>query len=129
MMLDLRTPGGPVVQEPVLTVKAWDASGAFALLPAHQPFVTVLEPCILIYRPEGGGERYVAVDGGILLLEGGQVTVVTHDAVPAESIESAGDATTGMLRARGELEAEATEAFADLTRTLVRELSTLGEGR
>lgn len=129
MRLDLRTPDGPVVQLPVRAVKARDASGEFTLLPAHAPFVTVLEPCILIYRLIEGGERYAAVDGGILLLEGGQVTVVTRDAVRAESMQSAGDAAAGMLRTRGEREAEAVKAFADLTRTLVRELPALREGR
>lgn len=129
MRLDLRTPDGPLINVPVRAVKARDATGEFTLLPAHAPFVTVLEPCILIYRQAEGGERYVAVDGGLLLLESGQVTVVTRDAVGAESVESAGDATAGMLRARGEQEVEATKAFADLTRTLIRALPALEEGR
>lgn len=129
MRLDLRTPDGPLLEVEILAVKARDASGGFTLLPAHAPFVTVLEPCILIYRPVQGGERYVAVDTGLILHEGGQAKIVTRDAVRAESIASAGEAVAAMVAARQRQEAEASRAFADLTLSLIHELPALGGAR
>jgi F-type H+-transporting ATPase subunit epsilon len=129
MELDLRTPDGSLLQTTVRAVKARDASGGFTLLPAHASFLTALEPCILTYRPAEGSESHIAVDGGLLIVEGGTVTVVTRDAVPAESVETAGDAVAAMVENRQRQEAEASRAFSDLAASLIRELPILGASR
>ena len=45
----------------------------------------------------GGRESFAAVDGGVLLLEGGRISVVTRDAVVAERLEDVADEAAAML--------------------------------
>jgi F-type H+-transporting ATPase subunit epsilon len=127
--LEITVADGVVVQSNIRALRAADASGQFGLRPGHEPFLTVLVPCVLIYRPLDGHERYVAVDGGVLLLEGDHVSVVTRDAVCAESLNEVGDAAAAMLAARQAAEGAARAAFAELEAALLRELSRVERDR
>jgi alternate F1F0 ATPase F1 subunit epsilon len=83
----------------------------------------------LTYRTGDGQERYVAVDGGVLVLEDDRVSVVTRDAVCAERLEEVGDAAAAMLAARQAAERTARAAFAELEASLLRELSRVEQAR
>lgn len=123
MQLEILTADGVVVQATIGALRAADASGQFGLRPGHEAFLTVLVPGVLIYRTVDGQERYVAVDGGVLLLEDDRVSVVTRDAVGAERLEEVCDAAAAMLAAREAAERTARAAFAELEASLLRELS------
>jgi F-type H+-transporting ATPase subunit epsilon len=120
--LEILVPDGTVVKAAVAGVQAGDASGRFGLLPSHQAFLTLLTPGLLVYREAGGRERYAAVDGGVLLLEGNRVSVVTREAVVADRLEEVADAAAAMLRARRTEEQTARAEFAELQLALLREL-------
>ena len=122
MRLSIRVPEGEVVSLDVRSVKARDAGGEFMLLPRHVDFLTVLQPCIVSYRGLDRSERYVAVDGGLLLMERGVVAIVTREAVAAAGPDSAGDAVADLVRTRREQEEAASRAFADLAASLIAEL-------
>jgi F-type H+-transporting ATPase subunit epsilon len=92
------------------------------LRPGHEDFLTVLIPCVVRYRPEQGVERFAAVDGGVLLLERGRISIATRDAVVADQIDRVADAAAAMLAARREKEQAARSGFAELEITLLREL-------
>jgi F0F1-type ATP synthase epsilon subunit len=50
--LEIRVSDGVVLSSPVTGLRAADASGWFGLLPGHEPFLTLLSPCLLTYRDE-----------------------------------------------------------------------------
>ena len=127
--LEILVPDGVVVRVPVSSVQAADASGRFGLLPNHATFVTILAPCMLLYREESGRERYAAVDGGVLVLEDNRVVVATHEAVVADRLEEIADATAAMLRARRAEEKSARAEFAELQISLLRELGKVEQRR
>ncbi len=120
--LEILVPDGVVVQQSVRSVQAADASGRFGLLPGHEAFVTLLVPCVLNYRDEQGAEHFAAVDGGVLLLQGNHVAVVTREAVLAERLEEVAQAAAAMLEARRLHERMARTEFAELQTSLLREL-------
>jgi F-type H+-transporting ATPase subunit epsilon len=127
--LEILVPDGVVLRTRVRSLQAEDASGRFALLPGHQAFLTVLIPGVLVYRDEEGREHYAAVDGGVLLLEQGRVSVATSDAVVADRLEEVADAAAAMLTARRAQERTARAAFAELETTLLRELGNVERRR
>jgi len=126
--LEILVPDGVVVRERVVALQAADASGRFGLRPGHQAFLTLLAPCVLLYRDAGGRERYAAADGGVLLLEGDRVSVVTREAATAERLEEVADAAAAMLEARRQRERAARAEFAELQTSLLRQLREV-EGR
>ncbi|HZT80696.1 MAG TPA: hypothetical protein VFA26_10755 [Gemmataceae bacterium] len=120
--LEILVPDSVVLRTRAVSVQAADASGRFGLLPNHEAFVTLLAPCVIVFREEGGRERYAAADGGVLLLEKDQVAVVTREAVVADRLEEVADAAAAMLTARKGQEQLARAEFAELQTALLREL-------
>lgn len=126
--LEILAPDHVVVKDRIVSLQAADASGRFGIRAGHEDFLTVLVPCVLRFQLEAGGERYAAVDGGVLVLEGGRVAIATRDAVVADRIEQVADAAAAMLEARREKEQAARSGFAELEITLVRELRKAVQG-
>jgi len=127
--LEILVPDGMVLHAPVVSVQAADASGRFGLWPNHEPFVTLLAPCVLLFREATGRERYAAVDGGVLVLEENRISVVSREAVIADQLEQVADTAAKMLRARREEERQARAEFAELQVTLLRELNKAEQRR
>ena len=68
-------------------VRAEGADGEFCLLPRHVDFVATLVPGILLCVDADGDERYVAVNGGVLVKQGAAVDVSTREAVTGDDLE------------------------------------------
>jgi F-type H+-transporting ATPase subunit epsilon len=120
--LEILVPDGTVLRTRVASLQAADASGRFGLLPNHEPFLTLLAPCILQFVDAEGHTRYAAADGGVLLMEDGRAAVATREAVLADRLEDVADAAAAMLAARRTAEQSAQGEFAELQASLVREL-------
>jgi len=65
----------------VKRIVAETPQGSFGLLPRRLDCTAVLEPGILTYETETGGEVYVAVDEGILVKAGADVLVSVRNAI------------------------------------------------
>jgi F-type H+-transporting ATPase subunit epsilon len=89
--------------------------------------VTVLVPSLLVYTDETGTERYVAVDGGVLLLEGDRVSVVTRDAVLADRLEDVAERAAAILDVRQRQERQSRAEFDELQTALVKQLARVGK--
>jgi F-type H+-transporting ATPase subunit epsilon len=125
MRVEIRVPDGVVLQREVAALQARDATGSFGLLPGHEDFCTVLVPCVVGLRDPAGNPSYAAVDGGILLLEHGHLTIVTQDAVTADRLEDVAADVVAMLDERRGQERVAREAFADMVASLLQQLPAL----
>jgi F-type H+-transporting ATPase subunit epsilon len=84
MKLLILLPSNVLLDEDVLQVRAESEQGEFCLKPRHIDFVTALVPSILSYVDEIDDEYFVAVDSGILVKRGQQVSLATRHAVPGE---------------------------------------------
>ena len=120
--LEILVPDGVLLRQRIRGLRAADATGQFGLWPGHEPFLSLLVPCVLTFRDESDREHYAAADGGVLLLEKERVTVVTREAVTAEQLEEVADAAAAMLKARRSRERAARTEFAELQTTLLRQL-------
>jgi len=120
--LEIIAPHRLIVDCRVVALQAADASGRFGIWPGHEDFLTVLIPCVLHYRAEDGQESFAAVDGGVLLLENGRISVATRDAVVAARLDEVADRAAAMLDARKHKEQAARTGFGELESSLLREL-------
>ncbi len=69
------------VQEGVRRIVAETRQGSFGLLPRRLDCVAALEPGILIYEDDTGGEKYVALDAGVLVKTGPTVLISVRNAI------------------------------------------------
>lgn len=87
MRLTVRLPAEILLREEVSRIKAEAENGWFGMLPRHIDFVTALVPSVLTFQPIGKPEEYLAIDQGILVKCGPDVSVSTRAAVRGTSLE------------------------------------------
>ncbi|MEH2239185.1 F0F1 ATP synthase subunit epsilon [Nostoc sp.] len=81
MRLKVVLPTKILIETAAIKVIAEAENGMFCLLPHHIDFVTTLIPSLLSFVPPQGQEQFLAIDQGILIKHGDEVTVATQNAV------------------------------------------------
>ena len=81
MKLRILTPSEVILDEEVAHVTAEDQTGSLGIRQGHATLMTPLVPGIVIARRNGGSERYVAVNGGVMLVDNDTVEIVSRQAV------------------------------------------------
>jgi F-type H+-transporting ATPase subunit epsilon len=116
MKLTVATPLATVVEaDDVAHLRAEDATGAFGVLPGHADFLTALAISVVSWRGReesgrAGGERHVAVRGGMLQVrDGDTIAIATREAVPGDDLVQLERDVLSRFR-----EAQASEAAARL---------------
>lgn len=123
MRLTVRMPTEIFMQEEVTKIKAEALNGWFGMLPKHIDFVTALAPGVLAFTPVGKLEQYLAIEQGMLVKCGPEVSVSTRAAVRGTDLEQLKRSVREQFKAEEERQKE-TFAFevkleADLVRGLL----------
>lgn len=106
MRLLVNVPAARAVDEEVRKIVAEGPEGHFALLPRHVDLVVPLVPGLLSYETPEGSERYVALDGGLLVKCGRAVLVSTPQAVGGHELGRLERIVQESFRVRAEIEAK-----------------------
>jgi F-type H+-transporting ATPase subunit epsilon len=122
MKLKVWLPTEVLLEEEVSRIKAEAESGWFGLLPKHVDFVTALIPGVMTFEPCGKPEEYLAIDHGILVKCGPEVSVSTRNAVRGTDLVQLKRDVELQFRERAEREKAARTLEAKLEADLVRNL-------
>ena len=122
MTLKVRLPGEVLFEEDVSRIRAEAENGWFGLLPKHIDFVTALVPGVMTFRPVGKPEEYVAVDRGVLVKCGAEVSVSTRQAVRGKNLADLKQQVEIQFLAQRERERAARALETKLEADLVRRL-------
>jgi F-type H+-transporting ATPase subunit epsilon len=88
MMLKVLVPTEVLLERQVTSLTAEGQNGSFCLRPRHIDYVAPLVPGLLYFVEEqGGAEGFVAIDQGVLVKYGSQVTVSVRNAVFGPRLE------------------------------------------
>jgi F-type H+-transporting ATPase subunit epsilon len=93
LRLSVTTPRGALVEADVLEVIAPGAKGEFDVLPEHVPFLSALNPGVLVYRTSDG-PHVLAVGAGVLEVarhagQADKVIVLVDQALTGSEIDAA----------------------------------------
>jgi len=122
MKLKVRLPAEILFEEEVSRIRAEAENGWFGLLPRHIDFVTALVPGVMTFQPGGRPEEYVALDHGILVKCGAEVSVSARQAVRGTSLTGLKQEVERQFLAREERDKAARALEAKLEADLVRQL-------
>ncbi len=122
MKFKVRLPAEVLLEEDVQRIKAEAENGWFELLPKHIDFVTALVPGVLTFEPSGKPEQYLAVDHGILVKCGAEVSVSTRNAIRGTNLTQLRKDVELQFIERAEKEKAARALEAKLEADLVRGL-------
>jgi F-type H+-transporting ATPase subunit epsilon len=128
-MLHLRLliPTAVLLDRHVVKITADGAHGNFTLLPHHVDFVAALVPGLLAYEGADGLEAFAAVDEGLLVKCGPEVTVSTRRAVIGGALGRLRQTVEEEFRSIDERERAARGVVARLEADFIRRLLDLGE--
>ena len=126
MRLKIFLPTEMFLDQEVLKVVGEGAGGGFCLLPRHIDYVTALAPGILSYEPSGGGEKFLAVNRGILVKRGESVSVATRFA-QAGVLGELEDEVRKMILQEDDKEKMARSAAAGMEANFVRGMLEFGK--
>jgi F-type H+-transporting ATPase subunit epsilon len=124
LKLEIITPDRIAFSEDVNMVTMPAIDGQIGVLPHHVPLLTQIVPGEVLVRKDGG-ERFLAVGEGLILVTGSSVSIVTDMAVAADSIEEA-KAEEARQRAADRLRGKISdEEVASVNASLARSLAQL----
>lgn len=122
MKLKVWLPSDLLLEEEAVRIKAEAEDGWFGLLPRHIDFVTSLVPGVVAFQPPGKAEEYLAVDHGILVKCGAEVSISTRNAIRGPNLEQLRKDLEAQFLERAERERAARALEAKLEADLVRNL-------
>jgi F-type H+-transporting ATPase subunit epsilon len=122
MRLKVWVPTEVFFDEEVKKIKAEAEDGWFCILPRHVDFVTSLVPGILSFQLPNQETEYLAIDRGILVKCGPEVSVSTPRALRGVSLGSLKEAVERQFQTLQEKDRATREFEAKLEADLVRQL-------
>lgn len=127
MNLKLLLPTEVLVDMPVTKVVAEAVNGEFCLLPRHIDFVSALIPGLLSFHTLDGEEQFAAIDRGILVKCGQDVSVSTYRGVTGTDISRLQSLIEEQFLELDEHERKARSALARLEAGTLRGFLNLQE--
>ena len=120
MRLKVLLPTEILIDEAVKKIVAEAENGSFCLLPRHIDFVAALVPGLLSFVSAEDQEEFLAVDEGILVKCGSQVTVSTRNAVLGPDLGTLKQTIEEQFQVLDERERMARSAVVKLEADFVR---------
>jgi len=127
MQLKVVLPTKILINTTAIKVIAEAENGIFCLLPRHIDFVTTLIPSLLSFVSPQGEEEFMAIDQGILIKQGNQVTVATQNAIQGGDLGKLKETVNQQFRLMDEREKNARSVLAKLEINTIRNFIELGE--
>lgn len=101
-------------------ITAEAGNGSFTLLPRHIDFAAALVPGILSYEDPDRGERFLAVDEGLLIKWGDNVVITTGNAVAGENLGELENTVKEKFRIMDEKEKQLRSATSKIEAGFIR---------
>ena len=127
--LQLLLPTRILFDRAVSKVVAEAVDGSFCLLPRHVDFVAALVPGILAFYDGDGAAGYAAIDEGVLVKCGANVSVSTFNGVLGADVDELEDLVEQHFLALDEHQRRARTALARLEAGALRGLRDVQEQR
>ena len=127
MRLKIVLPTKILIETAAIKVIAEAENGIFCLLPRHLDFVATLIPSLLSFVSPQGQEQFFAIDQGILLKHGDEVTVATQNAVQGGDLGMLRQTVEQQFRLIDEREKTARSVLAKLEVNTIRHFIELDE--
>jgi F-type H+-transporting ATPase subunit epsilon len=122
------TPTEVVFEDEVAHVTVEDPTGSLGIRPGHAPLVTPLVQGILVARAADGRERYLALDGGVALVNRDVMEVVSRQAVESDDLAHLEETVLGEFERRADEEKSSFVAFEKMRLSFMRRLLELEKG-
>jgi F-type H+-transporting ATPase subunit epsilon len=109
-------------EENILQVVAETTEGSFGFLPHRLDCVASLIPGILGYQTQEAGEKYLAIDKGILIKAGSNITISVRNAMAGKDLHQLRDVVKNQFLTLSEEEKIARSVLAKMEGVFVQKM-------
>lgn len=108
-----------IVERDITRIRLKDETAYFGIMREHADFVTVLVPSLGYYLDAEGRETFLAVDGGILSVRRGAVTLTSRQVYEGDTAEKLAAIIDGTVARRRESEGALTAMLERIERSFI----------
>lgn len=108
-----------MLERKIRAIRLKDQTGFFGIMKGHTDFLTVLERAICYYTDENNREVFLALDGGVLSVKGGSVTITTRDVFESSDAEKLSQIIEDTMIRRDSLEASLLSMLKGIERSFL----------
>ncbi len=113
------------MERDITHIRLRDETAYFGIMKGHIDFLTTLVPSLCYYRDAGGRETFLAVDGGILSVRGGAVTLTSREVYEGDDSEQLSKIIEGAIAKRIESERALVTMLESLERSFIEKAAVV----
>jgi F-type H+-transporting ATPase subunit epsilon len=108
-----------ILERSITHIRVKDDTGYFGIMKGHIDFLTVLAPSLCYYRDASGKETFLAVEGGILSVRGGEVALTSREVYESDAPERLAGIIEGAIAKRRESEQSFVKLLESIERSFI----------
>jgi len=108
-----------IFERDIKYIRLKDETGFFGIMKNHTDFLTVLVPSLGYYTDTNGSEVFLAVDGGILSVRGGVVTLASREVFESKDAEKLSEFIENTILKRDRTEMAFLEMLKGIEKTFI----------
>jgi F-type H+-transporting ATPase subunit epsilon len=122
--LTIVTPARTIERE-VTHIRLKDETAYFGIMKGHGDFLTMLVPSLCYYSDPAGKETFLAVDGGILSVRDGAVTLTSRQVYEGEDPGQLASLIEGAIAKRNETERSLVAMLESIEHSFIEKAATV----
>jgi F-type H+-transporting ATPase subunit epsilon len=114
-----------IVERDITHIRLRDETGYFGIMKGHIDLLSVLEPSLCYYSDAVGKETFLAVDGGILSVRDGKVTLTSREIYEGDDAERLAEIIEAAAAKRKQSERALVSLFEGIERSFIEKAAAV----
>jgi F-type H+-transporting ATPase subunit epsilon len=114
-----------IVEREISHIRLRDQTGYFGIMKGHIDLLSVLEPSLCYYSDAVGKETFLAVDGGILSVRDGNVTLTSREIYEGDDAERLAEIIEDAAAKRKQSESALISLFEGIERSFIEKAAAV----
>lgn len=108
-----------ITENDIKYIRLKDATGFFGVMKGHIDFLTVIEPSLCYYIDSNDMEVFLAVNGGVLRVRGGKVTLTSLEVFESDDAEKLSEIIEGTVAKRDKSETDFRKTLEGIEKSFI----------
>jgi F-type H+-transporting ATPase subunit epsilon len=108
-----------ITENDIKYIRLKDATGFFGVMKGHIDFLTVIEPSLCYYIDSNDMEVFLAVNGGVLRVRGGKVTLTSLEVFESDDAEKLSEIIEGTVAKRDKSETDLRKTLEGIEKSFI----------
>jgi F-type H+-transporting ATPase subunit epsilon len=117
-----------ITENDIKYIRLKDATGFLGIMKGHIDFLTVIEPSLCYYIDSNDREIFLAINGGVLRIKGGKVTLTSLEVFESDDAEKLSEIIEGTVAKRDKSETDFHKTLEGIEKSFIEKTLELVRG-